>query len=92
MELRAAHGHFLISLMYSKFFLKFDYDELKSILRTDNILPKSGTADFSFKNRDISLIFSLAPDEVVALYAGFVVQIMHLYMLKVHSALASFPF
>ena len=92
MELRAAYGHFLISLMYSKLFLKFDYDELKSILRTDNILPKSGTADFSFKNRDISLIFSLAPDEVVALYAGFVVQIMHLYMLKVHSALASFPF
>lgn len=92
MELRATHGHLHISLMYSKLFLKFDYDKLKSILRTDNILPKSGTADFSFKNRDISLIFSLAPDEVVALYAGFVVQIMHLYMLKVHSALASFPF
>ena len=92
MELRAAHGHFLISLMYSKLFLKFDYDELKSILRTDNILPKSDTADFSFKNRDISLIFSLAPDEAVALYVGFVVQTIYLYTLKIHSVLVSVPF
>ena len=33
----------------------FDYDELKSILRTDSVFPKSGTADFSLKPRDISL-------------------------------------
>ena len=88
----AAHGHFHISLMYSELSVQFDYDELMSTLRTDNIFPKSGTADFSLKNRDFSLIFSLAPDEAVALYAGCVVQIMQLYTVKVHSVLVSFPF